>query len=82
LRTISYCGETKAQSDKRELSTVSENLRRKAKCQGLFKEEVGDENLQNADNLADPEIIGAEIMTRLETAFSNMKELINFLDEE
>jgi type I restriction enzyme M protein len=40
-----------------------------------------DENLQNADDLPEPEIISSEIMSRLETALSNMEELINFLEE-
>jgi type I restriction enzyme M protein len=41
-----------------------------------------DENLQNADQLPEPEEISTEIMSRLETALSKMEELINFLDQD
>lgn len=41
-----------------------------------------DENLQNAEELPQPEVISSEIMSRLETALSNMEELINFLEED
>jgi type I restriction enzyme M protein len=40
-----------------------------------------DESLQGGDNLPQPEIIAAEIMERLQTALTEMEELVNLLED-
>jgi len=39
-----------------------------------------DESLQSAEDLPEPDVIAAEIMTRLQTAMTDMKALTEFLD--